>query len=422
MPLSFFIHSKKEQAPIWIRLREGRKIDVKARTLITIPTERFVKGKVLLHRIVSGAPGLKASLRKQNDSLNIIQTKMDELRLEVQNALNSRNPGDIVTKEWLMNIIQPQQDTNLLATNIQSFLDIKSTSVKTNTFIIYKRAMKVLGEYEAYIKTPVSISSIDLNFRDKFLVYLREQGYSNNTIILYIRTLVAVLKFSKKRGISVTNELEYFSDGLKKRKTLNVYLTLEEIDDIIKLEGLNPREDISRDWLVISCFTGQRSGDLFNFNKDNLNAEGDVLSVQQSKNENSKPISIPLLPQVITILNKYDGEFPPLLSANKKNNYKYYNELIKIVCKKANIIDDVKTLAYKSEANNSSIVSKEKYKLIGTHVGRRSFCTNFYGKIPTPLLMNISGHQNESTLLLYINADRIIDLDDLRNKMVNALK
>ena len=422
MPLSYFIHSKKESAPIWIRLREGRKIDVKARTLISIPTDRFVKGKVVLHRIIAGAPGLKANLRKQNDSLNIIQQKMDELRLEVQNALNSRNPGDILCKQWLMNIIQPQQDTNLLATNIKAFLDIKSSSVKPNTFIIYKRAMKVLGEYEAHIKTPVSISSIDLNFRDKFLVYLREQGYSNNTIILYIRTLVALLKFSKKRGISITHELEYFSDGLKKRKTLNVYLTLDEIDSIINLKNLTPREDISRDWLVISCFTGQRSGDLFNFNKNSLNDAGDVLSVQQAKNQNSKPISIPLLPQVLTILDKYNGEFPPLLSLNKKNNYKYYNDLIKDVCKKANITDEVKTLGYKTGANTSSVVSKEKYKLIGTHVGRRSFCTNFYGKIPTPLLMNISGHQNESTLLLYIDAARIIDLDDLRSKMVNALK
>ena len=45
-----------------------------------------------------------------------------------------------------------------------------------------------------------------------------------------------------------------------------------------------------------------------------------------------------------------------------------------------------------------------------------------YGRIPTPLLMMISGHQNEITLLIYIDADRIIDLEDLRGQMINAMK
>jgi hypothetical protein len=32
------------------------------------------------------------------------------------------------------------------------------------------------------------------------------------------------------------------------------------------------------------------------------------------------------------------------------------------------------------------------------HVCRRSFATNFYGKIPTSVLMNITGHGTESIL------------------------
>ena len=45
---------------------------------------------------------------------------------------------------------------------------------------------------------------------------------------------------------------------------------------------------------------------------------------------------------------------------------------------------------------------------------RRSFATNFYGKIETPLLMNITGHSKESTFLTYIgthqNKDTMADL------------
>ena len=421
MAITFFTHSIKENSPIWIRIRES-KIDAKARTLITIPTDRLVKGKILLHRITSGELHTKDLLRQKNDALNIIQQKMDALKMEIQNHLNKREADAVVNKQWLLNIIQPQQDTNLLSTNLDAFLELKKTVVKPNTLILYKGFRRVLISYEKHNNTTLLVKDVDMVFRDNFLSYLRSEGYSSNTIIVYIRTLVSVLKFAQDRGIKITSQINSFKKDLKKKKTLNVYLTLDEIETIYKLDGLSAKEDIARDWLVISCNIGQRASDLFKANSSNLNAEGDVLTVQQTKNQNSKPISIPLLPIVLEILKKYNGNFPPLLSDNPSNNYKYYNELIKVVCKKANLTDEVKTLAYKSEANNSSIVSKPKYELIGTHVGRRSFCTNLYGLIPTPLLMMISGHQNESTLLLYIDADRIIDLEDLRGQMINAMK
>jgi len=45
---------------------------------------------------------------------------------------------------------------------------------------------------------------------------------------------------------------------------------------------------------------------------------------------------------------------------------------------------------------------------------RPSFASNYYGKIETPLLMNITGHSKESTFLTYIgthqNKDALADL------------
>ena len=419
MAITFFTHSVKENSPIWVRVRES-KTDAKTRTLITVQTDRLVKGKILLHRITSGEPQHKVIMRQKNDALNIVQEKMDSLKREIQNALNNRSADDIINKDWLKNVVQPSKNTNLLSTNIEAFLDFKNSRVERNTFIIYKALERLLNSFEKEHKTTLIVSKLDLNFRDKFLKYLNDNGYANGTIILYIRTLVQILKFAKKRGVKVSNDLEFFKEGLKKKKTLNVYLTLEEIDKIYKLEGLSAKEGIARDWLVISCNTAQRVGDLFNFNKSNLNAEGDVLTVQQTKNQNSKPIQIPLLPQVLEILEKYDGDFPPLLSNVVKNNFNYYGKLIKEVCKKAKLNDEIKTLQYKSAKNNSGVVTKKKWELVSSHCGRRSFCSNMYGKIPTPLLMMISGHKEESTLLLYIDRDRIIDIPNLRAMMLKA--
>jgi hypothetical protein len=43
-----------------------------------------------------------------------------------------------------------------------------------------------------------------------------------------------------------------------------------------------------------------------------------------------------------------------------------------------------------------------KYELITSHVGRRSFATNNYGRIPTALLINVTGHATEAMFLEYI--------------------
>ena len=55
-----------------------------------------------------------------------------------------------------------------------------------------------------------------------------------------------------------------------------------------------------------------------------------------------------------------------------------------------------------------------KYELITSHKMRHSFACNYYGKIETPLLMNITGHTKESTFLTYIgthqNKDALADL------------
>ena len=51
-----------------------------------------------------------------------------------------------------------------------------------------------------------------------------------------------------------------------------------------------------------------------------------------------------------------------------------------------------------------------KYELITSHTMRRSFATNHYGKIPTPILMKLTGHSRESTLLEYVGKNANMDI------------
>ena len=66
------------------------------------------------------------------------------------------------------------------------------------------------------------------------------------------------------------------------------------------------------------------------------------------------------------------------------------------------------------KTRRKEIVKAPKYEFVTSHIMRRSFASNYYGKIETPLLMNITGNTKESTFLTYIgthqNKDGLADL------------
>ena len=57
----------------------------------------------------------------------------------------------------------------------------------------------------------------------------------------------------------------------------------------------------------------------------------------------------------------------------------------------------------------------KKWELVSTHIARRSFATNHYGKLPTPVLMSATGHTTEKMFLAYIGKTSIDNAEILRN-------
>ena len=79
-----------------------------------------------------------------------------------------------------------------------------------------------------------------------------------------------------------------------------------------------------------------------------------------------------------------------------------FNIHIKAICKEAEINTPTKGRIKEKQGKPSVNKLFPKHEVISSHVCRRSFCTNFYGRIPTPILMNISAHGTEKMFLKYI--------------------
>ena len=106
-------------------------------------------------------------------------------------------------------------------------------------------------------------------------------------------------------------------------------------------------------------------------------------------------VVIPMHPQVKEILEKRNG-FPESISDQKFNLY------IKEVCEEAKLNGMTEGSKINPKTNRKEKGIYPKHELVTSHICRRSFASNLYGKLPNLVIMGITGHQTEAQFLKYI--------------------
>lgn len=116
------------------------------------------------------------------------------------------------------------------------------------------------------------------------------------------------------------------------------------------------------------------------------------------------------------ILAKRNGQFPRKISDVK------YNDYIKEVCKRAGLTQKVEGSKKIETSPESKQYRKEegiypKWELVSSHIGRRSFATNFYGTIPATFLIYITGNLTGKMFLEYIGKSNRSCVNPLHNSI-----
>ena len=225
--------------------------------------------------------------------------------------------------------------------------------------------------------------------------------YSQNTIQREFVTIKTFCKHAQYLGLETHPQLD--SLRIDREKVEKIYLTFEELTKIenISKNQLTENLENAKDWLIISCYTGQRVSDFMRFTKEQIRIENDEYLLEFTQKKTGKNMTVPLHPKVLEILNKRKGKFPYPISDQK------YNGFIKTVCELAEINELTKGSKLVETETNSGVYRKKsgmykKFNLVTSHIGRRSFATNFYGEIPTTYLIYITGHSTETMFLNYI--------------------
>nr|WP_315144488.1 phage integrase SAM-like domain-containing protein [uncultured Flavobacterium sp.] len=340
-----------------------------------------------------------------------VNTELNKIENHVLNAFNSVNPDEI-NKEWLQTQIDyyynPPQQAEKLPTELNKYLlhyiDAKRTEVTESTIKKCNVIKQLLTRYQSHYKKNLLLTDIDTNFKTHFENYCLSNGYAPNTIARTIRFIKTICKHAKSNGLETSYQLD--SIKVKYHKIESIYLTVNELEAIEKTSGLVEHLNNARDWLLISCYTGQRVSDFMRFTKEMIrfekNKEG-VLKplIEFTQKKTGKEMTVPLSQKVMDILSKRNGEFPRAISDQK------YNDYIKIVCREAKITQKVNGSVISETEPESGIYRKEtgvfeKCDLVTSHIGRRSFATNNYGIIPTSFLIYVTGHSTEAMFLNYI--------------------
>ncbi|MDQ1095625.1 MULTISPECIES: tyrosine-type recombinase/integrase [Chryseobacterium] len=389
MNFTFYLpETSKDSGLIYLHLLdESFHLDFIFCTGITVAPEEW--------NVEKGRP--KNIYLKKNKNIN---TVLDRIKVELAEYIRQRRTGrKAVTKTGISKKLSEVITTKPVQRSENSFLNLTLSYITARKEIIchstYKRYLvffRLLQRFEGFLQRHLLIEDIDAGFVRDFLIFGKEEEYSENTLHRTVHFVRTILNFVERKGIATNvRELEIRRE---KQSSRIIILTESEIATIKQTEV--PEEyETAKKWLLISCYTGQRISDFMVFHKNQLSEAGNRMYITFVQQKTQKEIILPLHPVVLNILKKNNYSFPDPIDHN------IYNRRIRKIAKLAGINEKIN--ARKRTGHRSEDALVKKWEVISSHIGRRSFASNFYGKIPTPLLMQATGHSTEKMFLNYIN-------------------
>jgi len=286
-----------------------------------------------------------------------------------------------------------------LVDNIQYLIDNASyrknnrggVGLSSSRITDYKTCKRLLEEFSKSTRKKYKIKDISEAFaRELEKWFVEIKGLTLNYAKRNLNVIKAACKEAQINGIETSLSLSKISTATTKNEYV-IYLNENDLKKIENTEFNNQRLNNAKKWILLGCELGQRGADLLNLNDSNIKKYGDKKYFEFVQEKTSKPIKIRIHRKIDEIL---EIGFPYKVSLQK------LNEAIHEVCEIAEINEEIEGV---KKINNRNIIDiYPKHKLISSHSLRRSFASNYYGEIPTNLLMVITGHATEATFLKYI--------------------
>jgi len=396
--LNFYYRSSKKQAFLTSKLRfsfNSRNYVKTAKT--NTKTSQEIWSNINAKRIKDAQ--IKAKVYD-------LKKELTDLEIYVLNAFDNETEKINVTHQnWLLDRINEfygNQRTipNNLLEYIDYYHEVRKAEIKDHTVKKLNGFKKKMIQFEKEHKKKFKLIDVNESFKNDFISHLNKLNYSKHYIKKQISILKQLCNHAKYNGVEISHQVDKLT--YKTEKLPIIYLIFDELEKMENVKLSTENLKAARDWFIISAYTGQRISDFMRFTTDMIREDNEDEFLEFSQQKTNKLMTIPLHYKVKEIIAQNNGKFP------KKLTHQKYNDYLKTVCKRAGINQLIKGRKNVNIGTKKSPVFRyktdyyPKYELITSHDGRRSFASNFYGKIPTNYLIYITGHSTESIFLDYI--------------------
>ncbi len=392
--ISFRLKGTSKTNPIYIRLSLDR--------------NRVFERKTGLFSNKADWNGKSSGLPKQNTAANKnLRNTLKKLELEIIQKLNKASSEGIdINGDWLSYEVDLSFDrVNEVGQSefVSDVIDevIRSCRIKKNAkgeiglsksrIDSYSTLKSKIEEFQGAKR--IKIRDVNFKLSEDFIKFMMDdKNYSESYTLKTLANLKTVCNHAEMLGIETSPQLKKIQSGHSKNKYI-VYLSNEELKQIEDAPIVGDALQNARKWLLLGCNIGQRVSDLLDINQNNFVEKNGIEIIELTQKKGGKQINIPVLETTKEILR--DG-LPYKISSQKFNHH------IKSVCKTAGIDKKIEGTLKNAKTNRKEKGIYPKYMLLASHVCRRSFATNLYGILPTPLIMQITGHSTEKMFLKYI--------------------
>lgn len=370
---------------IYYRFRNGRQLDSTRK----LPFEVNLKDW-----------SIAKQLFKNNHILN---KELNNFKFYLINQFNiSVSNHEKINKEWLADKQDqyfipeiPQDNPKKLKNEEITLLNYLKVFKKTAPEPVVKK-LRTLEKKIAKFPS-VKVEDVDIHWISAFYKVYISKGYAESSVNKQTQLIKRIIRFADLNDLPIKRNI--FSFRSSTPSTISHYLNEDELDQLFNLKPSNGILDNIRKLFLIGCHTGLRISDLMRIKTFYIEDEMIELVVQKTKQN----IIIPIPKRVMGFI--YDV-YP--ISTSE------FNWGLKLICEEAGITKKVRGYV-QGIKNKRKIVNKAKYNFITSHCMRRSFCTNLYTKIPTPVIMAISGHKTETNFLKYIKKPQRIFAEQLKH-------
>jgi integrase len=425
----FIVKGKNINSTIHIQFWDSDRINQKKKTGLSVNFDDWSKSKQEVKHTIT------------NPQKDFINDKLRKLKDFVFSEYNiDYNSNNTISASWLKEKINKffnrTEKNESYKTYFLDWITLFIENAPTTTYKgnpITKRAIQnynsvktKLLNFEKYSNSKLRLQDINLNFYNSFLLYCRNvERLNDNSFGSQISNIKKWCKLIDNEGLPISKEYLNTEFRALTNTTKDIYLNDAEINKIYNFDfSYNETLNNVRDTFVIGLRSGLRIGDLMQLKTQNI--DGDYIKIITKKT--NKEVVIPIINEIEAILKTRNGIFPPTVAEQT------FNEYIKEICKIVGInelVEGAKVVSKKNDADyfGSSIKLKNtnrkqsgiypKYELVTSHICRRSFITNLYGKTDNRSIMATSGHTTERIFENYIKTTPTEHADKIREALTD---